>query len=216
MVSLHLRPYHLAGKLVTDNRPAPSRLASPSESELGASALHLILSPSLPCRVPSQAVGNTSLARNSPFSKISVSSNGAGFSTHPPSKNRQTSCHISKKLGSSTCTGRNSEAEEQNGQDAKKCYGGHFLHTTDRKSLLAVQWAPEAESVRFHGRRAVTKVHRESNTGSRVAGAGLNCSITNPQQVFPLAIVALEPDALGDLERRDQTSFDLLAASLPE
>ena len=37
-------------------------------------------------------------------------------------------------------------------------------------------------------------------------------SISNPQQFLPLAKLALEPDALGDLERRDQTSFDLLAA----
>ena len=37
-------------------------------------------------------------------------------------------------------------------------------------------------------------------------------SISNPQQFLPLAKFALEPDALGDLERRDQTSFDLLAA----
>ena len=36
-------------------------------------------------------------------------------------------------------------------------------------------------------------------------------SISNPQQFLPLSKVALEPDALGDLERRDQTSFDLLA-----
>ena len=37
-------------------------------------------------------------------------------------------------------------------------------------------------------------------------------SISNPQKFLPLAKFALEPDALGDLERRDQTSFDLLAA----
>jgi hypothetical protein len=31
------------------------------------------------------------------------------------------------------------EAKEQNGQDAKKMLWGAFLHTTDRKSLLALR-----------------------------------------------------------------------------
>jgi hypothetical protein len=40
---------------------------------------------------------------------------------------------------------------------------------------------------------------------------GLQFSITNTQQVFPLAEIALEAHALGDLKRRDGTSLDLLA-----
>jgi hypothetical protein len=40
---------------------------------------------------------------------------------------------------------------------------------------------------------------------------GLQFSITNTQQVFPLAEIALEAHALGDLKRRDDSSLDLLA-----
>jgi hypothetical protein len=37
-------------------------------------------------------------------------------------------------------------------------------------------------------------------------------SIADPQQVLPLAKVTLEAKTLGNLESRDQTAFDLLAA----
>jgi hypothetical protein len=40
---------------------------------------------------------------------------------------------------------------------------------------------------------------------------GVQFSITNTQQVFPLAEIALEAHALGDLKRRDDSSLDLLA-----
>ena len=32
------------------------------------------------------------------------------------------------------------------------------------------------------------------------------CSISDPQQVFPLSKIVLEAEALGDLERRDDAS----------
>jgi hypothetical protein len=41
---------------------------------------------------------------------------------------------------------------------------------------------------------------------------GPQLSIADPQQVFPSAKVILEAHALGDLEGRDHTSFDLLSA----
>jgi hypothetical protein len=40
---------------------------------------------------------------------------------------------------------------------------------------------------------------------------GLQFSIANPQQIFPLAKVALEANALGNLKRRDNAPLDLLA-----
>ena len=47
------------------------------------------------------------------------------------------------------------------------------------------------------------------NSGSREE---VNGSIANAQQVLPLAKVTVEPHALGNLKRRDETSLDLLAA----
>jgi hypothetical protein len=39
-----------------------------------------------------------------------------------------------------------------------------------------------------------------------------NVSIVNPQQVFPLARIALEAHAFGNLKGRDEAPLDLLAA----
>jgi hypothetical protein len=40
----------------------------------------------------------------------------------------------------------------------------------------------------------------------------MHCLSSNAQQVLPLAKVALEAHAFGDLEGRDQATLDLLAA----
>jgi hypothetical protein len=42
-------------------------------------------------------------------------------------------------------------------------------------------------------------------------GKGSHKSISDPQQILPLAKVALEPHALGDPKRRDDASLDFLA-----
>jgi hypothetical protein len=47
---------------------------------------------------------------------------------------------------------------------------------------------------------------------SGVERIGELSSPANPHQKFPLAKVALETQALGDLKRRDDASLDLLAA----
>ena len=70
-------------------------------------------------------------------------------------------------------------------------------------ALRGVGPESEAESVHFQGRR-VTKVSPGVNSG-------LQFSISNSQQVLPLAKFAFEPHALGDLKRRDDATLDLLA-----
>jgi hypothetical protein len=50
-----------------------------------------------------------------------------------------------------------------------------------------------------------------SSTPVRCANSGPQFSIANPQQVFPLAIVALKAHAFGNPKGRDQTALDLLA-----
>ena len=47
---------------------------------------------------------------------------------------------------------------------------------------------------------------------NRESGKAFLSSIAHAQQVLPLPKVTLVAHALGDLERREQTSFDLLAA----
>jgi hypothetical protein len=51
----------------------------------------------------------------------------------------------------------------------------------------------------------------EGFSGIVVLSASSN-AIANSQQVLPLAKVALEAHAFGDLKRRDDTSLDLLPA----
>ena len=78
-------------------------------------------------------------------------------------------------------------------------------------ALRGVGPESEAESVRFHGRR-VTKVGPEVKHGFRgLRGRTRKFSITNPQQVFPLAKIAFEFQALRNLEARDDAPLDLLA-----
>jgi hypothetical protein len=76
-------------------------------------------------------------------------------------------------------------------------------------ALRGVGPESEAESVRFRGHR-VTKVGPEvKHVLSQVAAH--NSSISDPQQVLPLAKVALKAYALGHLKRRDDAPLDLLA-----
>ena len=79
-------------------------------------------------------------------------------------------------------------------------------------ALRGVGPESEAESVRFHGRRRVTKVGPGVKHGFLgLRGRARKFSITDPQQVLPLAKFALEAHALGKPEARDDAPLDFLA-----